>query len=108
MIAVAQVLADELIHADDAFAGNRLLATFSDEARALIEPYGTIVEIETGETVLKRGGEVEASLFPVGPTMISMAVELADGRTIEAALIGRRGAVGGIISCGKAPAFTRA
>jgi len=108
MIGMAQVLDDGLVRADEAFAGNLLLATFAEEARQLIEPHGTMVEVATGETVLHRGEEVGAALFPVGPTMISMAIELSGGRTIEAALIGRRGAVGGIISCGQAPAFTRA
>lgn len=98
----------ELTKADEAFAGNRLLSTFSSDARALIEPFGTMVELETGDVVLQRGGEVKAALFPVGPTMISLTIELADGRTVEAALIGRRGAVGGIVSCGHAPAFARA
>ena len=105
---MAQVTTDELTQADEAFAGNRLLSTFSAEARALIEPFGTMVELDTGEIVLSRGDEVESSLFPVGPTMISMAVELTGGRTVEVASLGRRGAVGGIISCGQAPAFARA
>lgn len=101
-------MADELVRADEAFAGNHLLSTLPGDARALIEPFGTIITLQPGAVVLSRGKQVEASLFPVGPTMISMAVELSGGRTVEAALIGRRGAVGGIISCGEAPAFTRA
>jgi len=105
---VAQVTTDELIRADEAFAGNRLLSTFSREARALIEPYGEIVDLKTGEVVLNRGDQVRSSLFPIGPTMISLAVELSGGRTIEVASIGLRGAVGGIISCGQAPAFSHA
>ena len=103
-----QVVTDELAQADEAFAGNRLLSTFSAEARALIEPFGTMVELDTGDIVLNRGDEVKSSLFPVGPTMISLAVELTGGRTVEVASLGRRGAVGGIISCGQAPAFARA
>ena len=51
---------------------------------------------------------VTSSLFPIGPTLISMEVELAGGRTVEVALVGLRGAVGGIVSCGHAPAFARA
>jgi len=105
---MAQVMADELIQADEAFAGNRLLSTFSAEARALIEPFGTMVTLAEGDEVLRRGDDVEASLFPVGPTMISMGVELSGGRSIEVASIGREGAVGGIVSCGHAPAFSRA
>lgn len=105
---MAEVTTDELIQADEAFAGNRLLSTFSREARALIEPFGEIVQLSAGDTVLRRGEQVQASLFPVGPTMISLAVELTGGRTIEVASIGRRGAVGGIISCGQAPTFAHA
>jgi CRP-like cAMP-binding protein len=66
------------------------------------------VRLETGDIVLNRGDQVTASLFPIGPTLISMAIELSDGRKVEVALIGLRGAVGGIISCGHAPAFSRA
>jgi CRP-like cAMP-binding protein len=108
MISMVEAATDELSRADEAFAGNHLLATFAADARGLIEPHGTVVELEAGEVALTRGEQVLASLFPFGSTMISMAVELAGGRSVEVALIGRRGAVGGIISCGQAPAFTRA
>jgi DNA-binding transcriptional regulator YhcF (GntR family) len=105
---VAETTTDELIRADEAFAGNRLLSTFSREARALIEPFGEMIELRSGEIVLARGEQVRSSVFPVGPTMISMTVELSGGRTAEVASIGREGAVGGIVSCGQAPAFSRA
>ena len=99
---------DELIQADEAFAGNRLLSTFSREARALLEPFGTSVELATGDLVLDRGVQVLSSVFPIGPTMISMVVELSGSRSIEVASIGNEGAVGGIVSCGQAPGFSRA
>jgi len=105
---MTQVTTDELIQADEAFAGNRLLSTFSREARALIEPFGSIVELRPGEIVLERGVQVASSLFPVGPTMVSLVVDLGGGRSVEVTSIGREGAVGGIVSCGHAPAFSRA
>jgi CRP-like cAMP-binding protein len=105
---MAVTMTDEFVRADEAFAGNRLLSTFSREARALIEPYGEMIEVKSGEVVLTRGDQVQASLFPVGSTMISMTVELSGGRTAEVASVGREGAVGGIVSCGHAPAFSRA
>jgi CRP-like cAMP-binding protein len=101
-------MTDELNKADEAFAGNRLLSTFSREARALIEPFGTTVELQAGETVLSRGEQVSSTLFPIASTMISMTVELSRGRSVEVASVGREGAVGGIVSCGHAPAFSRA
>lgn len=106
--AVPEAITDELVRADEAFGGNRLLSTFSREARALIEPHGEMIDLSPGEAVLTRGDQVQSSLFPVGPTMISMAVQLSGGRTAEVASVGREGAVGGIVSCGHAPAFTRA
>jgi DNA-binding transcriptional regulator YhcF (GntR family) len=105
---VPELTTDELIHADEAFAGNRLLSTFAAEARGALEPFGTMVELEQGETVLTRGDQVGSSLVPVGPTMVSLAIDLSRGRSVEVASIGREGAIGGIVSCGHAPAFTRA
>ena len=105
---MAQVTTDELNQADEAFAGNRLLATFNSEARGLIEPYGAMVELSPGDVVLERGDDVRSSLFLVGPTMVSMGLELPGKHSVEVASIGREGAVGGIVSCGHAPAFARA
>jgi hypothetical protein len=105
---VAQTTTDELTRADEAFTGNGLLSTFSREDRELIEPFGTMVELKAGETALTRGEQVTATLFPIGPTLISLEVEVSGGRTVEAVMIGLRGAVGGIVSCGQAPAFSRA
>jgi CRP-like cAMP-binding protein len=97
----------DLNRIDQAFAGNRLLATFSTEARALVETGAEIVDLKLGDTVLERGRQVESSLFPFGSTMVSMVVDV-DGRSIEVASVGDEGAVGGIISCGHAPAYSRA
>lgn len=105
---MVQVTTDELTQADEAFSGNRLLSTFSREARALIEPFGTIIELEAGETVLQRGEQVRSSIFPITPTLITMVIDMSGGRSIEVASIGNGGAVGGIVSCGHAPAFSRA
>ena len=92
----------------DAFTGNRLLTTFPGELRQLVEGQIEMVDLDLGTTVLRRGADVAHSLFPFGPTMISLVVDLNDGRSVEVASIGREGAVGGIISCGHVPAFTRA
>jgi CRP-like cAMP-binding protein len=93
---------------DRAFVGNLLLATFSEDIRGHIEPDGEIVELAVGERVLSRGQDVTWSYFPFGTTMISLVVEMTDGRSVQVASIGREGAVGGIVSCGHAPAFSQA
>jgi CRP-like cAMP-binding protein len=92
---------------DAGFAGNRLLSTFAEEARAAVEPFAERVDLNVGEVVLRRGANVQSSLFPFGSTMISLLVEIGSGRSVEVASIGREGAVGGIVSCGDAPAFTQ-
>ena len=102
------MMTETIAPAEQAFAGNRLLSTFEREARRLIEPFGELVELRTGETVLDRGDQPKVSLFPIDSTMISLGIELSSGRSAEVASIGREGAVGGIVSCGKAPAFSTA
>ena len=105
---MTSVATDTLERTDEAFARNRLLATFPAETRALVEPYASVVEFELGSVVHAKGAGVECSYFPFGPTTVSLRLDLRDGRTIEVASIGQEGAVGGIVSCGQAPAFAHA
>ena len=72
----------EISKLDAAFAGNQLLSTLSPEVRALLEPHGTIVELKAGEIALTRGDQVSTSLFPIGPTLLTMEVEISSGRTV--------------------------
>jgi CRP-like cAMP-binding protein len=92
----------------DAFTGNRLLSTFPPELRQMIEHRMQMVDLDIGTMVLRRGVDVAHALFPFGTTMVSLVVDLEDGRSVEVTSIGREGAVGGIISCGHIPAFARA
>jgi CRP-like cAMP-binding protein len=93
---------------DTAFSGNLLLATFSEEVRRLLKPQAEVIDLDIGAQVQSRGQDVEWSYFPFGTTMVSLVVELSDGRSVQVASIGREGAVGGIVSCGHAPAFAEA
>ena len=101
-------IADFTHASEPAFIGNRLLATFPPELRQTVRDQVEIIRLETGDTVLSKGAAVQSSVFPFGTTMISMIIDLADGRSVEVASIGKEGAVGGIVSCGHAPAFARA
>ena len=101
-------MTSELDRLDQAFAGNLLLATFSRDLRAMLEPGAEIVDLIGDSRVQTRGQDVEWSYFPYGQTMISLVVSLSDGRSVEVASIGREGAIGGIVSCGHAPAFADA
>ncbi len=90
------------------FAGNRLLATLTIADRALLDNSVEVVELDRGAVLFGSGDEVTAAYFPMPGTMVSLIVDLADGRSIEVATIGKEGAVGGIVSCGKPPTFARA
>ncbi len=99
----------DLGHASEpAFIDNRLLATFPMELRHSLREQVEIIHVDAGDKVLRRGVDVDSSIFPFGTTMISMIVDLGEGRAVEVASIGKEGAVGGIVSCGHAPAFARA
>lgn len=101
------VVTDELARLDEAFSLNRLLSTFAAEARALFEPFATVVELERNDVIHDSGADVTSSYFPFGSTMVSLVIDLDGGRSIEVASIGHEGAVGGIVSCGHTPAFAR-
>jgi CRP-like cAMP-binding protein len=90
------------------FANNRLLSTFSPAERALLEPAATIVELSRGDVLFEPGADVPATHFPSAGTVVAIVIGIADGRTVEVATIGKEGAVGGIVSGGKAPAYARA
>lgn len=99
---------DELGRLDRAFAGNLLLATFPADVRGFFDSHSDIIDFALGEHIQSRGKDVEWSYFPFETTMISLVVQLDDGRSVQVASIGREGAVGGIVSCGHAPAFADA
>jgi CRP-like cAMP-binding protein len=93
---------------DEGFSGNRLLATLAPTERSLLEPHMTLVELALGDSVLSAGSPVSQSIFPFDSLVVSLMVDLKGGRSVEVASIGKEGAVGGIVSCGSAPAFTNA
>ena len=102
---MAETATDERRTNAEAFAGNLILSTLSPEQRSLLDESAEILQLQIGEHIQTRGADVEWSYFPYGSTMISLVVRLSDGRSAEVASIGREGAVGGIVSCGHAPAF---
>ena len=59
------------------------------------------------EILYDHGQDVSTVYFPCGPTLVSFVISLEDGRAVETTLIGREGAVGGIVSQGKLPAYSK-
>jgi CRP-like cAMP-binding protein len=88
--------------------GNNLIRALrpDDQVRicAKLEPW----EAKAGDVLYEPGDIVNYAYFPSDRAMASFRVVLADGRTVETALIGREGAIGGMVSEGKLPAYARA
>lgn len=87
---------------------NRLLAALSPRDFAVLEPHLDLVTLPRGKVLFEPGDEVTTTYFPCHRTMVSLLIVTRDGREVEAATIGREGAVGGIVSEGHKPAFGRA
>src|SRR5438094_1189181 len=86
---------------------NNLLRRFSDSDYALLTPHLMQDEAKPGDLLYNPGDDVEIVYFPCGPGLVSYMVANEDGRDVETVLIGREGAVGGIVSQGYLPAYTR-
>lgn len=89
-------------------AGNRLLGALAPGDREFVESFLELVHLGRGEVLVEPGDEVVQTHFPLPGAMISLVVELSSGQTVEAATVGREGAIGGIVSAGHKPAFARA
>ena len=89
-------------------SGNNLLRALRPTDAAIISPYLEPWIGARGQIIYEPGDPVRTVYFPCGPSLISYLVILRNGVAVETALIGREGAVGGIVSKGRLPAFARA
>src|SRR6266403_2342152 len=86
---------------------NNLLRRLSASDFALIAPHLAHEEANANDLLYNPGDDVEIVHFPCGPSLVSYMVASEDGRDVETILVGREGAVGGIVSEGCLPAYTR-
>jgi CRP-like cAMP-binding protein len=87
---------------------NNLLRVMRRDDYDLLRPGLEGWRIERGTILHEPGDRVEHAYFPCGATLASFVVVLGSGASVETALIGREGAIGGIVSQGHLPAFSRA
>lgn len=86
---------------------NNLLRRLSAADFALVEPFLESADAKADELLYNPGDDVQIVHFPCGPSLVSFLVANEDGRDVETILVGREGAVGGIVSLGYLPAYTR-
>jgi Crp-like helix-turn-helix domain len=86
---------------------NNLLSAQRAEDYALIAPHLELWQSEADELLYNPGDNVGTVYFPCGASLASLLVTNRDGHDVETVLIGREGAVGGVVSCGNLPAYCR-
>jgi hypothetical protein len=87
---------------------NALLASLSKADQDLLIPHMLVCDLNADEALQKAGHQVSDTWFPCGPAMAAFRLRLRDGSAVEVALVGREGAIGGIVSNGQVPAFATA
>src|SRR6202051_3568644 len=86
---------------------NNLLRRLSASDFALVAPHLAQEEADANALLYSPGDDVEIVHCPGGPSLAAFMVANEDGRDVETILVGREGAVGGIVSQGYLPAYTR-
>src|SRR5512142_2986297 len=86
---------------------NNLLRRLNPADYALLAPHVTVDDAAANELLYNPGDDVQVVHFPCGPALATFLVPNEDGREVETILVGREGAVGGIVSEGFLPAYTR-
>jgi len=87
--------------------GNNLLSALQSSDRDLIDASLRELRLSAGAALYEPGDFVESVYFPCDSAMAGFFVALPDGKGVETALIGREGAIGGIVSQGRLPAYAR-
>lgn len=93
--------------ATDRAPANNLLARLRPEDFALIAPSLEPRTAIANHVLYDPGDDVGTVYFPLGHTLVSFMVCTEGGDVVETVSVGREGAVGGIVSEGRLPAFTR-
>ena len=92
-------------HGDRPF--NNLLRRLNASDFGLIAPHLAQERATANELLYNPGDDVHTVHFPCGPSLATFMVLNEDGRDVETIRVGREGAVGGIVSEGHLPAYTR-
>ena len=87
--------------------GSNLLGALRPKERAQIEPLVTECHLPAGETIYEPGEVVRHAYFPRDAALAVFLVLMEDGDVVETTMVGREGALGGIVSQGRVPSYAR-
>ena len=85
-----------------------LLDCLNQADRELIESRLQDVHLASGDLIFEVGSAVDYCYFPIGSSLCAFFVEMEEGMAVETILVGREGALGGVVSSGHLPAYSRA
>jgi hypothetical protein len=86
---------------------NDLLRRLTDQDYELLAPFLDRADLPSNKVLYHPGEDVQTVFFPCETSAASFMVTIEDGRDVQTVLVGHEGAVGGIISHGFSPAFSR-
>ncbi|HEX2583835.1 MAG TPA: Crp/Fnr family transcriptional regulator [Steroidobacteraceae bacterium] len=86
---------------------NNLLQKMNAHDFKLVETSLIYEHRVSGDLLYQPGDSVEFIYFPCDASLASFLVANEDGFDVETVLVGREGAVGGVVSAGRLPAYCR-
>lgn len=89
-------------------AGNGLLSILRPEDQERLAPHMSAFDLEADAVLHDAGEDVVHTWFPCHGALAAYMIAADGGDVVEVALIGREGAVGGIVSNGRLPAYASA
>jgi biotin operon repressor len=93
--------------AGDVQTQNNLLDRLQQNDFDLISAHLKPIHAASNQILYDHGQNIGTVYFPCGTTLVSFLISTVDGGAVETMLVGREGAVGGIVSQGKLPAYSK-
>jgi hypothetical protein len=87
--------------------GSNLLGALKAKDRAVLEPFMVECDLVAGEAIYEPGEVVRYAYFPRGSSLAVYLVTMENGDVVETTMVGREGALGGIVSQGRVPCYAR-
>lgn len=93
----------------DDLSHNALLAMLNDADRKRLLPHLMVLDMKRESVLHDAGDEIVHTWFPCGSALAAFCIGTNDNSSaVEVALVGREGAIGGIVSNGHVPAYAMA
>lgn len=87
--------------------GSNLLNVLREKDRALLKPHMNECHLDAGDTIYEPGEIVRYAYFPRDAALAVFLVLMENGEVVETTMVGREGALGGIVSHGQIPCYAR-